>query len=404
MLLLLAGGATRAAAFPPDATVSALLPPALHARAAILVDQATGRVLFEHGADVELPPASLAKLMTLHLVYQKLAERVIDREDIVWFGPDAYARHQQPGSSLMVLEPGQIVTVGELMKGVAIQSGNDAAMALAEFLAGGTGAFVDWMNEESRFLGFRVSRYGDPAGVGPGSVVTAREFAEFCRRYLRLHPESLAELHSLPEFAYPQVHNLPEDSSPQPPAEVTYNHNWLIRGFGVDGLKTGRYDDENFTLAITARRGGLRLVAVLLGVPGATLAEGSMQRSRDGLALLSWGFRTYAALEVPVPRFGSLRVWKGGVDEVPIEGPAAAVVAVRASEAARIEAVFDVPSALVAPVLRGRKVGDLVYRVDGREVARFALTAAADVAPAGLLKRGWDTIRMVIERLRGPRA
>ena len=343
VLLTIAGAAATAAAFPLDATVSALVPPALHARAAILVDQATGRVLFERGADLELPPASLAKLMTLHLVYQKLAERVIDREDIVWFGPDAYARHQQPGSSLMALEPGQIVTVAELMKGVAIQSGNDAAMALAEFVAGGTGAFVDWMNEESRFLGFRVSRYADPAGVGPGSVVTAREFAEFCRQYLRLHPESLVELHSLPEFSYPQAHNLPEDAPEAAPTTPTFNHNWLVRGFGVDGLKTGRYDDENFTLAITAPRGGLRLVAVLLGVPGTTLAEGSLRRSRDGLALLSWGFRTFSAVAVALPDPGSLRVWKGEVDDVPLEGPVSAVVAVSASEERVLEAVVEAP-------------------------------------------------------------
>jgi D-alanyl-D-alanine carboxypeptidase (penicillin-binding protein 5/6) len=403
-VLLLAGASRVAMAFPIDAAVSALLPALRYARAAILVDQATGRVLFAEGADLGLPPASLAKLMTLHLVYQKLAERAIDRGDVVWFGPDAYARHQQPGSSLMALEPGQIVTVGELMKGAAIQSGNDAAMALAEFIAGGTGTFVDWMNEESRFLGFRVTRYADPAGVGPGSVVTAREFAEFCREYLRQHPESLAELHSLPEFSYPQAHNLPGGASSAAPTAVTYNHNWLVRGFGVDGLKTGRYDDENFTLAITASRGGLRLVAVLLGVPGRTLGEGSLRRSQDGLALLSWGFRTFAAVEVAEPDPGSLRVWKGEADEVSLEGPVSAVVAVRPDEERTLEAVVEAPMALVAPVRRGQKVGELVFRADGREVARFDLAAAADVAPAGLLKRAWDTVLMTIERLRGPGA
>ncbi|OHD70625.1 MAG: hypothetical protein A2177_05995 [Spirochaetes bacterium RBG_13_68_11] len=381
---------------------AAVLPPlALRARSAILVDQATGRVLYERNADLELPPASLAKLMTLHLVYQKLAERAINRDDVVWFGPDAYARHQQPGSSLMALEPGQIVTVGELMKGAAIQSGNDAAMALAEFVAGDVGVFTGWMNEENRFLGYRASRYTDPAGVGPGSLVSAREFAEISRRYIALHPESLDELHSLPEFEYPQAHNLPEGAEPLPQPAVTYNHNRLVRGFGVDGLKTGRYDDENFTLAITAQRGGLRLVGVLLGVPGATLGEGSLRRSQDGLALLSWGFRNFAVVEAAVPALGSLRVWKGELAEIPLAGPVAPRVAVRPMEAATLEAVVEALSSLVAPVRRGQKVGELFYRSGGREVARFDLTAAADVEPAGLLKRVWDSVRMGIGRLLG---
>ena len=376
-------------------------PPDLRARSAILVDQATGRVLYERNVDLELPPASLAKLMTLHLVYQKLAEGVIGRDDVVWFGPDAYARHQQPGSSLMALEPGHIVTTGELMKGVAIQSGNDAAMALAEFVAGDIAVFVEWMNEEARFLGYRATRFADPAGVGPGSSVSAREFADFCRRYVALHPESLDELHSLAEFVYPQAHNLPEGTAPPPQPAVSSNHNWLVRGFGVDGLKTGRYDDQNFTLAITAQRCGLRLVAVLLGVPGATLREGSLARSRDGLALLSWGFKNYAVVEPAVPAFGSLRVWKGELAGVPLEGPAAPRVVVRPAEAAILEAVVETPPSLVAPVRRGQKVGELVYRAGDREVARFDLFAGSDVEPAGLLKRLWDAVRMGIGKLLG---
>jgi len=358
-------------------------------------------VLYEHNADLELPPASLAKLMTLHLVYQKLSERVIQRDDVVWFGPDAYARHQEPGSSLMSLEPGQIVTVGELMKGVAIQSGNDAAMALAEFAAGSTGDFVGWMNEESRFLGYRTSRYADPAGVGPGSVVSAREFADFCRRYIALHPGSLAELHSLPEFEYPQAHNLPEGALPLPQPVVTYNHNWLVRGFGVDGLKTGRYDDRNFTLAITARRGDLRLVAVLLGVPGATVGEGSQRRSEDGLALLSWGFRNFSTIAAAVPPLGAVRVWKGGVEEVALAAPAGLRLTVRPSEAEHLVAEIESPAAIVAPVRRGQKIATLVYRAGGREVARFDLLAATDVEEAGLFKRMWDAVRMGVGRLLG---
>ena len=381
------------------------LPPlGLRARSAILVDQATGRVLFERDADLELPPASLAKLMTLHLVYQKLAERVIDREDVVWFGPDAYARHQQPGSSLMALEPGQIVTVGELMKGVAIQSGNDAAMALAEFVAGDIGVFVDWMNEESRFLGFRVY----PLRRSRGRRSRQRRDRPRVRGVLAaLHRAAPREPGRAALAARvrrtPRRTTCPRAREPTPRPAVTYNHNWLVRGFGVDGLKTGRYDDENFTLAITARRGGLRLVAVLLGVPGATLGEGSLRRSQDGLALLSWGFRTFAVVEVGASRrSGSLRVWKGAARRGAARGPRRAAWSPCGPRRRRPSR----PSSRRRPrswrpCAGARRWASWSTAPSDREVARFDLTAAADVEPAGLLKRAWDTVRMGIGRLLG---
>ncbi len=180
----------------------------LHARSAILIDQITGRVLFEHNADQALVPASLAKLMSLHIVFEKLEERSIHRDDVVAITSNAWADNQAPGSSLMDLGPGQIVTVEELMKGMAVASGNDAATALAEYVAGSTEKFVRLMNEEASFMGYSVTRFTDPSGVGAGNLTTAREFADFCRRYITAHPEALEELHSLREFDYPLPQNM----------------------------------------------------------------------------------------------------------------------------------------------------------------------------------------------------
>ena len=250
----------------------------LVARSAILIDQASGRVLYQRNADQPFVPASLAKLMSLHIIYEKLADRSISRTDVVSLSTHAWANNQAPGSTLMNLGPGQIVTVEELMKGMAVASGNDAATALAEYVAGSTTNFVRLMNEEAKFLGYATTRFTDPAGVQEANRVTAREFADFCRRYIDQHPEALAELHSLREFEYPLAQNLVDGRRTPHVTKKQYNGNYLVwDDFGVDGLKTGHLDDENFTAAITARRGDMRLIVVLLGVQGPHAHGGGAQ-------------------------------------------------------------------------------------------------------------------------------
>jgi serine-type D-Ala-D-Ala carboxypeptidase (penicillin-binding protein 5/6) len=378
-------------------------PSGLRARAAILVDQATGRVLYEKNADARFVPASLAKLMALHIVYQKLENRSISADDVVFITTRALASSQEPGSSLMYLEPGHVVTVQDLMRGTALASGNDAAVALAEYAAGSVERFVQLMNDEARWLGYQVTRFADPAGVSRDNVTTAREMADFCRRYIEWHPAAMEELHSLREFFYPLPRNLPAGSSPFFRSYRVYNHNFLVWDrFGVDGLKTGRWDDENFTAALTARRGDTRLIAVLLGVPAEEVSEGAIIRSQDGMALLSWGFRTYSTMALEPPPLDPLRVWKGEEDTVPIAPERPIAVTASRDEAPRIVSSVVVPPSLVAPVERGRRVGELVLSADGVEVARVPLVASSAVESAGLFKRAWDTLRMGLSLLMLP--
>jgi serine-type D-Ala-D-Ala carboxypeptidase (penicillin-binding protein 5/6) len=386
---------------PPLSAAGEEPPPArLRSRAAILVDQATGRVLFEKNADEPFVPASLAKLMALHIVYEKLEDRSIRADDVVFITTRALASSQEPGSSLMYLEPGQVVTVEDLMRGTALASGNDAATALAEYAAGSVERFVQLMNDEARWLGYRTTRFVDPAGLGRDNVTTARELADFCRRYIEWHPQALAELHSLREFFYPLPRNLPPGSSPFFRSDRVYNHNYLVwDAFGVDGLKTGRLDDENFTAALTAKRGDTRLIAVLLGIGAQEVTEGAKIRSADGMALLSWGFRTYTTIALNTPRMDPVRVWKGAAEEVAVVPERPLAVTASRDEAERIVSSVVVPSSLVAPVERGRRVGELVMSADGTEVGRVPLVAAAAVESAGLLKRAWDTLRMGLSLL-----
>ena len=382
-------------------------PPAqfvLHARSAILIDQTTGRVLFEYNADQPLVPASLAKLMSLHIVFEKLEERTIHRDDVVAITSNAWAGNQAPGSSLMDLGPGQIVTVEELMKGMAVASGNDAATALAEYVAGSTEKFVGLMNDEARFLGYKVTRFTDPSGVGRGNVTTAREFADFCRRYIAAHPEALEELHSLREFDYPLPQNMASGRLTLA-TKKQYNPNFLVwDAFGVDGLKTGHLDNDNFTAAITAQRGNMRLIAVLLGVPGKSLDDGSRNRAEDGMNLLWYGFRSFSTEELDPPSLPSIRVWKGKSRELSLAPADPIYVTARDSEWDSMVYVVDVETPVVAPVARGEKIGSLRYMADGREIARVPLYATESVESAGIVRRAWDSAMLGFSSIFGGRA
>jgi serine-type D-Ala-D-Ala carboxypeptidase (penicillin-binding protein 5/6) len=400
LLLALAASAPLAAGPAQNVSRASSDPVLVTARSAILVDQESGRVLYQHDADEPFVPASLAKLMTLHIVMQKLEDRSISRADVVSLTSNAWADHQAPGSTLMHLGPGHIVTVEELMKGVAIASGNDAATALAEYVAGSVPRFVALMNDEARYMGYTVMRFTDPAGVREDNRVTAREFADFCRRYIALHPGAMAELHSLREFDYPLAQNMPDGRLAAVKTKKQFNGNYLVwDGIGVDGLKTGHLDDENFTAAITARRGDMRLIAVMLGVSGQSLTDGARKRTEDGLTLLRYGFRNYATIALDAPELPAVRVWKGAAREVAMAPSRSIAITVRPEERSRLTCMATVREPLVAPVYKGQRVGELIYNAGSEEVARIPLLAADGVERARLLRRLWDGLGLAMASL-----
>ena len=178
-------------------------PPELRCQAAILYDLETGQVLYEKNADAVIPPASLTKLMSLHLAYEAVAAGRLAKDQLIPIGSESSFKASPPHSSLMFLERGQRVTLLELMKGLALSSGNDAGVALARAVADSMAAFVDMMNSESLRLGLEKTRFVDSSGYSAKNRTTPREFAAFCRFYIERHPEALEELHSLDEFTFP---------------------------------------------------------------------------------------------------------------------------------------------------------------------------------------------------------
>jgi serine-type D-Ala-D-Ala carboxypeptidase (penicillin-binding protein 5/6) len=366
----------------------------LNVKSAILLDYETGQVLFEQNADQPIPPASLTKLMTLHLAYKKIAEGTLKKDQKVTIGLDAWSA-KMPGSSLMFLEPGQIVTVGEIMKGIAIPSGNDAAVAMADHIAGNVDAFVALMNKEAKDMGFTTMHFADPAGLSPQNVVTAREFAQFARSYVQMHPEALTELHSVAQFSYPMPQNLAPDKQGEKPI-LQYNRNNLLGELGVDGLKTGFIDESGYNIALTAKQGDMRLVAVVLGAPGRDEREGSANRSEAGRAMLQWGFQNFVTVRPPMPAIKPVRVWKGAANEVTLETERPMTLTVARGLETKLTSTVHQEASVNAPVKKGEKFGEVIWAADGKEVAKFNLVATADVKQGGFFKRIWDSVRLTV--------
>jgi D-alanyl-D-alanine carboxypeptidase (penicillin-binding protein 5/6) len=376
----------------------------LKAKSAVLLDFATGQTLFEKNPDEQIPPASLTKLMTLHLAYKKIAEGKIKREDLVQVSKNAWSANPAlKDSSLMFLEPGQKVTVGEVMQGLAIPSGNDAAVALAEHIAGSVDAFVKMMNDEAAAMGYTHMHFVDPHGLSPKNQVTAREFADFARKYIQLHPESIAELHSQKTFAYPKYENLPEERKagvkPDQYKPISQdNRNGLLWTFeGVDGLKTGYVDEAGFNIALTAKRGEMRLVAVILGAAqGASIPQGTAIREQDGAALLSYGFNNFVTEKPQLPEIKPVRVWKGAAGQVTLKPEQEVLLTLEKGAQKSLTVTVHQEESVIAPVQAGQKLGELIFAADGKEIAKFPLVAAEKVDQGGFFKRLWDSLRLLI--------
>ncbi len=391
-ILALAAGSVFAAASPgTPGSSGASAPPVLDARAAILVEAFTGAVLYETGADQRIPPASLTKLMTIHLALRDIEEGRLDLSRIVVPGPDAWAKNMPPRSSVMFLGPNQKLSVDQLMKGLAVDSGNDAAVEIADLVAGSVPAFVDMMNREAVRLGYRAMHFVEPAGISADNVITAREYADFARRFVFSHPDALKDLFSLREFTYPLPQNLTGGNREK--AVSQSNRNVLLGRYeGADGLKTGYIDESGYNIAVTAERAGMRLISVILGVPDVGQISGAVLRASESAALLDYGFQTFTTVRPTYDPLVPARVWKGNARTVTVKAIPEPTVAVRRDRASEVRARVIQALDVEAPVRAGEGLGSVVVTLEGRELARFPLRAAAGVERGGVARRALDSI------------
>lgn len=379
-------------------------------RSAILLDASTGTVLFEKNADEAIPPASLTKLVTMHLAFQDIAIGKVHLDDVVPIPPSAWAINQSRGSSLMFLGPGQRVTLRELLLGLAVSSGNDAAVAVALYLAPTIADFADRMNREMQNLGLVHTHFVEPSGISEHNVTTAREFATFCRYYLSQHPEALRDFHSVRDFAYPKAENVPEAYRDNPGTIVQNNRNLLLDTLeGVDGLKTGYIIESGYNIALTAKRGDTRFLAVLLGGPGQSSLHGGQIRAEDGVNLIEWGFANYKTLQVALTFLPQPRVWKGTVNKVnlviaggstpyrPVTSPqsnTALLLTVEKNRGRDLQQEISLVEPLVAPIDTGTIVGQLVLTDASGILRQIPLTVEQSIPEGNICKRILDSIML----------
>jgi D-alanyl-D-alanine carboxypeptidase (penicillin-binding protein 5/6) len=368
--------------------------PELLASSAILYDYTTGRVLFEKEADAVIAPASMTKLVTLYLAWQSLEEGRVSRDDLVEITSEGSSFSRPSGSSLMLLEEGQHVTFLDIMKGLAISSGNDAAYALAHYLSGSEAIFVSQMNDLVSSMGLNEMYFEDPDGWSSHNRITAREYALFSADYIRSFPYALQEIHSQEYFVYPKEENLPADNARIVTARRKKNTNILLGKVpGVDGLKTGYIDESGFNFTATAKRGASRYIAVILGIKDIPYFEGITIRAKEAEELLEYGFRNFKTIFPVIPSVDPLSVWEGQENFLEVQLDAVPQFTLSLDEMDSFTSIMEMPDDVTAPIAEGDAVGRLIYKIDGKEVGVFNFRAIQSIEKANIFKTLWHKIK-----------
>lgn len=367
--------------------------PDLTASSAILYDFTTGRVLFEKEADMIIAPASMTKLVTLYLGWQNIEEGKVSRDDLVEITSMGSSFSRPPRSSLMLLEEGQNVTYLDILKGLAISSGNDAAYALAHYISGSESAFVGDMNDLVHSLGYKELYFEDPDGWSSNNRVTAREYARFSADYIRAFPYALKEIHSQEYFVYPKPENIPMENARITTSRKKKNTNDLLGKVpGVDGLKTGYIDESGFNFTATAKRGDSRYIAVILGIRGVSYYDGIQIRADEAAGLLEYGFRNFKTIYPSIPLLEDIKIWEGVDDklEVRLEGTPNFTLSI--DEMTSFKSSLQLPEDLTAPVMEGDVIGHLVYKLSDTELQTFDVIASQTIEKANIFKVLWHKL------------
>jgi serine-type D-Ala-D-Ala carboxypeptidase (penicillin-binding protein 5/6) len=365
-------------------------PPEIAARAYLLIDLTSGQELAAREADLPVPPASLTKLMTAYLVFDALR---VGRLALDQKLPVSERAQRQPGSR-MFLQAGMKVPVEDLIKGLLVQSGNDAATVLAEGAAGSEERFVQLMNEQAQALGLKATRFVNPTGLtAPGQLSSARDLALLATRLLRDFPDR-AHVHAIRKYRYDGT----------PPANDSNRNLLLFRDPSVDGLKTGHTEAAGYCLIATAQRefpylgpggarGQRRLLAVLLGAPT------EQARATEAQKLLNWGYAAFETIKLFEADQAVLTpvVWKGSAPQVRLGRPHPVVVTVPTGQASQVRAQAVRPDPLVAPLRKGQMAGTLKIYTGERTLIDVPLLALDSVDEAGLIGRAWDAFRLWVQ-------
>lgn len=398
-------------------TKGAAAPPSIAARAAVLIDAQSGDLLFEKNPNQSIPPASLTKLVAIYTAMQAIEKGEISLTDIVIPPPESWASNIPPGSSLMFLGKNQRLTVEELLLGMSVVSGNDAAIALAIHTAGSVQAFVKRMNTIVQEMGLTDTYFEEPSGLNEHNRTTARDFARFSYKYIQKYPENLQKFHAVLHFTYPKPANLLRPQSAQPIHQYATN-TLLAQLPGCDGIKTGFIDESGFNISLTAQRNGIRFIAVILGGHGKTAEQGKILRNKNGTSLLEWAFSEFstASLEAIPIAFPSIPVLGGSktgdsfaiTPLIALPSTDTATFTVLKARTAHempadtIKPRIILPFYLAAPITTGEKIGriELMQKHGAQEycVAVFPLVANKSIQQGSSLRWKFDHLAFLVAK------
>jgi D-alanyl-D-alanine carboxypeptidase (penicillin-binding protein 5/6) len=349
-------------------------PPSIIGKSWMVGDLSSNQVLASQKADERIEPASLTKLMTAYLVFAALRDKKLSPEQQVRVSERAW---RAPGSRMFV-QPGRPVTVDELTRGMIIQSGNDACIALAEAIAGDEEVFVQMMNREAARLGMKNSHFMNASGLPDAQhYTTAQDLYIVTAALIRDFPELYGQYYSQKEFRYNNI------SQP--------NRNRLLWiDPTVDGVKTGHTEAAGYCLIASSKRGERRILSVLLG------STSEATRAQESQKLLNWGYQFFDS--VKLHRAGetvkSLEVWKGSERAVKAGFTGDLLITIPKGETEKLKAELVSQQPLLAPVAKGQRVGSLRVSLDGKPLGEYSLVALEAVPEAGIFRRGWDTLRL----------
>ena len=380
----LAAGLSSAAWLAQAQAVPAPQPPEIAARTYMLLDVTANQVLAAKDIDAPVEQASLTKLMTGYLVFDALRTKKIDLQQKF---PVSVRAWKMPGSR-MFIDPKMQVPVDDLIKGMIVQSGNDATMALAEGVGGTAEQFVHLMNEQAKALGMTGTSYKNPEGLTePGHLTTARDLSVLAVRLMQDFPEYM-HYYSTKQYSYPGT----------PPSNGNNRNALLFRDPTVDGLKTGHTAAAGYCLVATAKRefpqvGTRRLVSIVLG------ASSENARANESQKLLNWGYTAFDAVKLfdadqPV---ATPAVWKGKGSSVKMGRTEAIVVAVPAGSSGKIATHISHQDPLIAPFSKGQAIGALKVTLGDAPLRDVPLVALDGVEQAGMMGRAWDAMRLWIK-------
>ncbi|MBV2209007.1 MAG: D-alanyl-D-alanine carboxypeptidase [Thermomonas sp.] len=347
-------------------------------KAWLVMDYATGQVLAGENVDTPVDPASITKVMTSYVIAAEMAAGKVKATDPVMMSENAW-RTGGAGTdgSYSGFEVNKTAPLEQMEKGMVVQSGNDAAIALAEHVAGSSEAFAQLMNAYAKKIGMKNSHFANPTGLtAEGHMTTAHDLARLGQAMIRDFPEA---------YAYNKIKEFTVGPITQP------NRNLLLwRDASVDGIKTGHTAAAGYCLLASAKRGDQRLISVVMG------DTSENQRAVDSLALLNWGFRFYDThrLYEAGKSLATAKVWKGDENSVQVGVAQPLLVSLPRGKYDQLKATMDLPKSLTAPIAKGQRIGVVKVTLDGKQVAQAPLVAVTAVEEGGFFKRLWHELLM----------